>query len=71
MRELEADQGDTVRFRVVSSEPEEIHVHGYDLYKDVGPGAPATFSFKADITGIFEIELHGSGTQLASLKVEP
>ena len=30
-----------------------------------------TVSFKADITGIFEIELHGSHQLLAQLKVVP
>jgi FtsP/CotA-like multicopper oxidase with cupredoxin domain len=70
-REIEAEEGDTVRFRVVSSTSEEIHVHGYDLTEEVGPGQPARFSFKADITGIFEIEFHGSGEVIGSLKVEP
>src|SRR5688572_13882850 len=40
VRELEAEQGETVRFRVVSPRPDEVHVHGYDLLKDVGPGDP-------------------------------
>lgn len=70
-REVEAKEGETVRFRVVSSAPEEIHVHGYDLTEDVAPGRPARFSFKADITGIFEIEFHGSGEVIGRLKVEP
>ncbi len=70
-REIEAEEGETVRFRVVSSGPEEIHVHGYDITEEVGPGNPARFSFKADITGIFEIEFHGSGEVIGSLKVEP
>jgi hypothetical protein len=71
VRRLEAKQGDTVRFRAISPRPDEVHVHGYDILKDVGPGKPAVFSFKADITGIFEVELEGAHTQLASLKVEP
>ena len=28
-------------------------------------------SFKASITGIFEIELHGSGESIAELRVDP
>ena len=68
---LSFDQGDTVRFRVRSDKPEEIHVHGYDITKEVEANKTATVSFKGSITGIFEIEFHGSGTQIGELKVEP
>jgi hypothetical protein len=71
VRKLNAKQGDTVRFRAVSPKADEVHVHGYDILKDVAPGKPAVFSFKAKITGIFEVELEGAGMQIASLKVEP
>ena len=54
-----------------NDEPEEIHVHGYDLEKEVEPGKTAQVSFKATITGIFEIEFHGSGEQIAELRVDP
>jgi hypothetical protein len=70
-RTLTFDKGDTVRFRVVNSEPEEVHVHGYDISAEVAPGKPARFTFRADITGIFEIELEHSGTPLARLRVNP
>ena len=68
---LNYKQGETVRFRVVSDKPEEVHVHGYDIKKELEPGKEATVSFKATIAGIFEIELEGSGTPLAQLKVVP
>ena len=71
VRRLTFDQGDTVRFRVRNPEAEEIHVHGYDITKEIEPDKTATVSFKATITGIFEIELHGSAEQSAELKVEP
>ena len=68
---LTFDEGDTVRFRVRSPEAEEIHVHGYDITKEIEPNKTATVSFKATITGIFEIEFHGSAEQIGELKVEP
>ena len=49
-------QGDTVSFRVRSPVAEEVHVHTYDIMKDLEPNKTATVSFKATITGIFEIE---------------
>jgi FtsP/CotA-like multicopper oxidase with cupredoxin domain len=68
---LEYKQGDTVRFRVRSSTPEHVHVHGYDLLADVEPGRTTRMSFEADITGIFEIEFENSGTPIAELRVDP
>jgi hypothetical protein len=68
---LNYKQGETVRFRVVNDEPEEVHVHGYDIKKELEPGKEETVSFKATIPGIFEIELEQSGTLLAQLKVVP
>ena len=71
VKKLNFDEGDTVRFRVRNPEAEEIHVHGYDITKEIEPNKTATVSFKATITGIFEIEFHGSAEQIAELKVEP
>jgi FtsP/CotA-like multicopper oxidase with cupredoxin domain len=71
-QEIDATQGDTVRFQVkAGDEDEEVHVHGYDIEKEVPAGQTITISFKATITGIFEIEFHHSGAVLARLKVEP
>jgi hypothetical protein len=64
-------KGDRVRLRVVSDTADEVHVHGYDLKKDVAAGGSVTFAFAATIDGRFEVELEGSGTQLAELDVEP
>jgi hypothetical protein len=68
---LKATEGDTVRFRVRSDTDEEIHVHAYDIERAVPAGKTVNVSFKATITGIVEIEFHGSGEQIAELTVEP
>ena len=47
-----------MRFRVTADEDEEIHVHGYDIEKEVPAGETIDVSFPATITGIFEIEFH-------------
>jgi len=69
--ELEFEQDETARFRVRSSVPEEIHVHGYDIYRDIPADKTVNVAFKADITGIFEIEFHNSGKPIAELKIQP
>jgi hypothetical protein len=61
----------TVRFKVVSDVADEIHVHGYDLMKDVEAGGSVTFSFPAKIDGRFGVELEGRGEQIAELEVTP
>jgi hypothetical protein len=71
VKTLSFEQGETIRFRVRSPEPEEIHVHGYDVTKPVPAGRTVTVSFKATITGIFEVEFHNAGRPIAELKVEP
>ena len=64
-------KGDQVRLRVVSNTADEVHVHGYDLKKDVAAGGNVVFAFTAKIDGRFVVELESSGTQLAELDVEP
>lgn len=71
VEEIEVEKGDDIRIRVTADAPEEVHLHGYDVEKPVGPGEPAVFTFEADLEGIFEIELHGTATEIASLRVNP
>jgi FtsP/CotA-like multicopper oxidase with cupredoxin domain len=71
VRELTVTKGETVRLVVTSNVPEEVHVHGYDLSKNVGPGKPARFRFRAELEGIFEIELEEAGEPIVELRVEP
>ncbi|HET8861661.1 MAG TPA: hypothetical protein VFM94_00235 [Solirubrobacterales bacterium] len=71
VQELEYSAGDQVRFKVDSDVADEIHVHGYDLMKDVPAGGSVSFSFPAEIEGIFEVELEGRKEQIAELRVNP
>ncbi len=71
VRTIRFTEGETVRFRVRSDTADHIHVHGYDLMKDVEAGKTATMSFKATITGIFEIELEDAHTPIGELRVDP
>jgi hypothetical protein len=62
--------GTRVRIRVGADVEDEVHVHGYDLMSDVAPGDPAVIAFKADIPGVFEVELESAGVQLFELEVQ-
>ncbi len=71
VKKITVSRGDTVRFDVRSDTAAEVHVHGYDLFKDVAAGGSVGFRFKADIEGVFEIELEETHTRIAQLSVEP
>jgi heme/copper-type cytochrome/quinol oxidase subunit 2 len=68
---LEFNKGDTVKFTVKSDVADEIHVHGYDIKKDVPAGGQVTMSFKADADGIYEAELEKLGQQIIELRISP
>jgi hypothetical protein len=71
VKKLDYKKGDQVKFIVTSDAADEVHVHGYDLMKDVPAGGSVRFSFPASIEGVFEIELEGRKQQIAQLKVSP
>jgi len=71
VRELDYTQGEEIRFKVDSDVSDEVHVHGYDVMKDVEAGGSVSFGFPADIEGIFEVELEGRTQQIAEIRVNP
>ena len=71
VKELEYSAGDQIRFEVESDVADEVHVHGYDLMKDVPAGGTVSFDFPAELEGIFEAELEGRKEQILELRVNP
>jgi hypothetical protein len=69
--ELEYDKGDRIEFVVTSDADDEVHVHGYDVEEEVAAGKATRFDFVADLEGVFEVELHESGAQIAEITVNP
>lgn len=56
---------------VRSDVADEIHLHGYNVMRDVAPGSPARLRFRATIPGGFEAELEDAGLQIADITVKP
>ena len=56
---------------VTSDVADEIHLHGYDVSRDVEAGGTVRLPFKATIPGRFEAELESRGVQIADITVEP
>jgi len=61
--------GTAVTLVVTSDVADEVHVHGYDIEKELTPGTPATLRFDATVAGVFEVELHHADTVLLRLQV--
>jgi hypothetical protein len=71
VQDLKVKKGGEIKLTVDSDTADEVHIHGYDLHKDVEKGGSVTFDFPATIDGAFEIELEAAKEQLAKLSVEP
>jgi hypothetical protein len=69
--EISVEEGEEVRFEVQSAVADEVHMHGYDIMKDVRAGGSVTFDFPATLEGIFEAELEGAKEQILELRVNP
>jgi hypothetical protein len=65
-----AHKGQQVAIVVHSNVADEVHVHGYDLHKDVKAGGTIRIQFPANITGVFEAELESRKLQIVELTVE-
>ena len=55
---IQVGQGDTVTLKFETDEPGEIHLHGYDIEKDIEPNVVVDLMFVADATGRFRITFH-------------
>jgi hypothetical protein len=69
--DLTYNKGEQVRFKVDSDVSDEVHMHGYDIMKDVEAGGSVSFDFPASIEGVFEAELEGRKEQILELTVNP
>jgi hypothetical protein len=48
---------------------EEVHLHGYDVMREIGPDGTVRLPFRATIPGRFEVELEASHRQIADLTI--
>jgi len=71
IRRVTVARGRRVRLVVRADVSDHVHLHGYDVFRDVGPGAPAQLGFRATIPGQFEVELEDRGLQIAEIEVRP
>lgn len=63
-------KGENVLLVVRSDTADKVHLHGYDISREVAVGGTARIAFVARIPGRFEVELEQSGVMLAELTVQ-
>lgn len=64
-------EGGRVTMSIRSDSEIELHIHGFDLEREVEPGETTDLSFEADLTGRFPMEDHETERELGVLVVEP
>jgi len=62
--------GSSVRILVSSDVDDELHVHGYEIQREVSAGQSATMEFTADQAGVFEVGTQVSNLLLLQLQVQ-
>ena len=63
MRLIRVKQNDIVKLKWSADKPMSVHLHGYDIEREIKPGSVTEMSFTARATGRFTIEPHVGKTQ--------
>ena len=63
-------KGETVRMVVKTNVGTQVHLHGYNIEKNIKKGVPTVIQFVAKVQGRFALELHPMDAQLAQLTVK-
>ena len=63
-------KGQTVRIVVRTNVGIQVHLHGYNIEKNVRKGVPTVIQFVAKVQGRFALELHPMDALLAQLTVK-
>jgi len=71
LRRARLERGERAVLIVRADVSDHVHLHGYDIMRDVSPGRPARLRFRATTPGRFEVELEDRRLQIAQLEVRP
>jgi hypothetical protein len=71
VRRVTVGKGRRVVLMVTSDVADHVHLHGYNVMRDVAPGMPARLAFRATIVGTVEVELEDRGLRLATITTQP
>lgn len=66
-----ARAGETLRLRVRSNRADELHVHGYEVSRELPADHLVVLELPLAMSGRFDIELHAAHQLLTVLEVQP
>ena len=68
---IQVREGENITLKLISDQPDELHLHGYDLHLSLRANVPAALAFQAVHSGRFDYELHHAHIELGTLEVLP
>ena len=68
---IKVKKDDKVLIVVSSDKPDTVHLHGYEIEREITPAKPGRYSVRARNEGAFELESHTTEQKLATLQVGP
>lgn len=71
IRRVTVSEGRRVVLIVRSNVADHVHLHGYNIMRDVAPGQPGRISFRATIVGTVEAELEDRRVRIATITTQP
>ena len=66
---VEVPLGSEIRLQVTSDVDDELHVHGFDVEKELEAGRTTTVELQADQAGLYEVETHETELELLQLEI--
>lgn len=64
-------QGNRAVILVSSDGKDTVHLHGWNIEREITPSKPGRFAFKADNQGAYELESHTTNQKIATIQVRP
>ena len=68
---LTITQGNRAVILVSSDGKDTVHLHGWDIEREITPSKPGRFAFKASNQGAYELESHTTNQKIATIQVRP
>ncbi|MDP6549949.1 MAG: cupredoxin domain-containing protein [Dehalococcoidia bacterium] len=68
---IRVKQDDMVTLKIDAEEPGELHLHGYDIEKEIAAGESVDFYFVAETTGRYQLTFHAGGAHGGTFESGP
>lgn len=68
-RTVELAVGETMTLTVTSDHADQLHVHGFDIEKELPAGTPVSVELTGESPGVYEVETHHPELRLLKIAV--